>query len=32
MIEITSHRQGAILNRNHGKETADSLRITICGI
>ena len=32
MIEITSHRQGAILNRNHGKETADSLTITICGI
>ena len=32
MIEITSHRQGAILNRNHGVESADSLKITIQGI
>ena len=32
MIEITSHRQGAILNRHHGEETADRLRVTIQGI
>ena len=32
MIEITSHRQGAILNHNHGIETASSLKITIGGI
>ena len=32
MIEITSHRQGAILNHNHGEETAESLKITIQGI
>ena len=32
MIEITSHRQGAILNHNHGEETEESLRITIRGI
>ena len=32
MIEITSHRQGAILNRHHGEETADSLKITLQGI
>ena len=32
MIEITSHRQGAILNRNHGKESADRLKIIIQGI
>ena len=32
MIEITSHRQGAILNHNHGVETANSLKITIEGI
>ena len=32
MIEITSHRQGAILNRHHGVESAKSLKITIQGI
>ena len=32
MIEITSHRQGAILNHNHGVETANSLNIMIEGI
>ena len=32
MIEITSHRQGAILNRHHGEDSADSLKITIRGI
>ena len=32
MLEITSHRQGAILNHNHGKETAGGLGITIRGI
>ena len=32
MIEITSHRQGAILNRHHGEESAKSLKITIRGI
>ena len=32
MIEITSHRQGAILNRHHGKETEGSLTITVQGI
>ena len=32
MIEITSHRQGAILNRHHGVESAQSLKITVHGI
>ena len=32
MIEITSHRQGAILNHNHGEETAAGLKITVRGI
>lgn len=32
MIEITSHRQGAILNHNHGIETESSLKITVTGI
>ena len=32
MIEITSHRQGAILNHNHGTETANSLKVMIEGI
>ena len=32
MIEITSHRQGAILNHNHGIETENSLKITVSGI
>ena len=32
MIEITSHRQGAILNRHHGEETSDGLKITVRGI
>ena len=32
MIEITSHRQGAILNRNHGEETQNCLKVTIGGI
>lgn len=32
MIEITSHRQGAILNHNHGIETDNSLKITVSGI
>lgn len=32
MIEITSHRQGAILNHNHGTETEKSLSVHIEGI
>lgn len=32
MISITSHRQGAILNHNHGVETAKSLTVKIEGI
>ncbi len=32
MIEITSHRQGAILNHHHGEETAGRLKITVSGI
>ena len=32
MIEITSHRQGAILNHNHGIETESSLKIKVEGI
>ena len=32
MIEITSHRQGAILNRHHGEETSASLKVTVEGI
>ena len=32
MIEITSHRQGAILNRHHGQESERSLEITVRGI
>ena len=32
MLEITSHRQGAILNHNHGIETEKSLKITVSGI
>jgi hypothetical protein len=32
MLEITSHRQGAILNHNHGKETSKSLAISVSGI
>ena len=32
MIEITSHRQGAILNHHHGEETAGHLKITVSGI
>ena len=32
MIEITSHRQGAILNRHHGTESVKSLKITVQGI
>jgi len=32
MIEITSHRQGAILNHHHGKETSASLKVTVTGI
>jgi len=32
MIEITSHRQGAILNHHHGEETQNSLKVTIGGI
>ena len=32
MIEITSHRQGAILNHHHGTESARSLKITVQGI
>ena len=32
MVEITSHRQGAILNHHHGEETADHLKITVRGI
>ena len=32
MIEITSHRQGAVLNHNHGIETESSLKIRVEGI
>ena len=32
MIEITSHRQGAILNRHHGQETCSGLKVTLEGI
>ena len=32
MIEITSHRQGAILNHHHGTENAQGLKITVRGI
>ncbi len=32
MIEITSHRQGAVLNHHHGSESSDSLRVKISGI
>ncbi len=32
MIEITSHRQGAILNRHHGVESEQSLKVTVQGI
>ena len=32
MLEITSQRQGAILNQHHGIETENSLKITIEGI
>ncbi|MBQ4328537.1 MAG: hypothetical protein IJC27_02300 [Lentisphaeria bacterium] len=32
MIEITSYRQGAILNHNHGVESENALRIKVEGI
>lgn len=32
MIDITSHRQGAILNHNHGVETESGLKIRVEGI
>jgi len=32
MIEITSFRQGAVLNHNHGKESKDALVIKVQGI
>ncbi len=32
MIEITNHRQGAILNHNHGTETGKSLAVRIEGV
>ncbi len=32
MIEITSHRQGAILNHNHGVESESSLKIKLEGV
>jgi len=32
MLEITSHRQGAILNHLHGIESADKLKILVQGI
>ncbi|MBR2345187.1 MAG: hypothetical protein IKA71_05315 [Lentisphaeria bacterium] len=32
MIEITSHRQGAVLNHNHGVENEKSLTVKIQGI
>ncbi|MBR2426564.1 MAG: hypothetical protein IKB16_07465 [Lentisphaeria bacterium] len=32
MIDITSHRQGAILNHNHGVETDSGLKIRVEGI
>lgn len=31
MLEITNIRQGAILNHNHGIETADSLTVMVEG-
>ena len=32
MLEITNHRQGAILNHNHGVETENSLKVKIEGL
>ena len=32
MLEITSHRNGEILNYKHGRETADALMIEVRGI
>ena len=32
MLEITSHRNGEILNYKHGRESADALVITVRGI
>ena len=32
MLEITSHRNGEVLNHNHGRETADALLIEVRGI
>ncbi len=32
MVEITSHRQGAVLNHNHGVESENALNITVSGI
>ena len=32
MLEITSHRNGEILNYKHGRETADALLIEVRGI
>ena len=32
MLEITSPRHGAVLNRNHGHETAESLAIRVSGV
>ncbi len=32
MLEILSPRHGAVLNHNHGRETADALQITVHGL
>ena len=32
MLEITSHRNGEVLNHNHGQETADCLAISVEGL
>lgn len=32
MLEITNYRNGQIVNRNHGTETAQSLTVTVEGL
>ena len=32
MLEITSHRNGEILNHTHGRENADALTIVVRGV
>ena len=32
MLEITSHRNGEVLNSRHGKETSEELVITLRGV